>query len=198
MNIYYNVTLNMLTDNKSVPLQTIPQLVYGDVPMVVFAALDTDNSPVDLSSAVTWNLSIDVDRTDKTKPVCEIPSNSITYDETDKTLSWLINTKTSNFFSMVDGKDKVALIAELCGYDSGDALLFRFTWNMIGLMPATGGAVPESDSATGDYSAFEVYANSEEIPAGTEHSELGYVSVAIPAQMTEKFTIRHIRGERRT
>lgn len=50
--------------------------------------------------------------------------------------------------------------------------------------------MPESDSVAGDYSAFEVYANSAEIPAGTEHAELGSITVAIPALMTEKFAVR--------
>ena len=41
-----------------------------------------------------------------------------------------------------------------------------------------------------DYSAFEVYAHDTEIPVGESIELGGYVSNAIPAEMTDKFTLR--------
>ena len=190
MNLFYSIPLDALCNNEGYPLQSIPELAYGDVPAFVFSALDSENAAIDLSSASKWVLTVDVDRSIETSHLCEVPPAGFTYDAAEKTLTFRLNSKTLEFLSAVDGKSQVALIAELCGYDSSDARLFRFSWNMIGLMPVAGGAVPESDSVTGDYSAFEVYANSAEIPAGTEHAELGYITVSIPSLMTEKFAVR--------
>lgn len=190
MNIYYSVPLNMLSDGEGTPLQTVPQLAYGDVPAVIFSALGSDNAPIDLSSAVKWRLAIDVDRTNKTKPVCEVAPENIIYDAIAKTLNYLVDTRTLEFFSAVDGKAQVALIAELCGYDANDARIFRFPWNMTGVMPVGGGDAPDPVTSSADYSAFEVYANAEAIAAGTDHPVLGHITVAIPALMTERFTIR--------
>lgn len=190
MNLYYSVPLNLLTDSEGTPLQTVPQLAYGDVPSVIFTALGSDNAPVDLSSAVKWRLAVDVDRINKTRPVIEVLPEKISYDSAAKTLSYLMDTRTLEFFASVDGKIQIALIAELCGYDADDVRIFRFPWNMIGLMPVGGGEIPEAEAVTTDYSAFEVYANAEAIAAGTEHEVLGHVTTAISAQMTEKFTIR--------
>ncbi len=139
MNVYYSVPLNVLCDSNGNPLQAVPQLAYGDVPAVVFAALDADNEPVDLSSATTWELTVDVDRAVETPHLCEVLPEGFTYNATNKTLSYRLNSRTLEFFSAVNGKSQLALIAELCGYDSSDTRLFRFPWSMIGVMPVGGG-----------------------------------------------------------
>lgn len=190
MNMYYSVPLNVLIDSEGNPLQAVPQLAYGDVPAIVFTALDADNEPVDLSSATKWRLTVDVDRTVTTPHLCEVPPEEITYDATAKTLSYHLNTRTLEFFVAVDGKSQVALIAELCGFDSTETRLFRFSWDMTGVMPVDAGQAPDSVTRTAGYTAFEVYANADAIAAGTEHPVLGHITTAIPAMMTEKFTIR--------
>lgn len=190
MNMYYSAPLSKLTDSAGNPLQSIPKPAYGDVLPIVFTALDADNAPIDLSAATKWKLTVDVDRTIETKPVSEVLPENITYDPEAKTLSFTINMKTLEFFLAVNGKSQVVLISELCGYDSSDTSLFRFPWNMIGVMPVGGGDAPDPVTTTADYTAFEIYANSEEIPAGTDHPDLGYITVAIPAMMTEKFMMR--------
>ena len=48
---------------------------------------------------------------------------------------------------------------------------------------------------TADYTAWEIYANNAEIPSGAINNDLGgYVNVAIPAQMTEKFNLRSMQA----
>ena len=59
----------MLVNDDGEPLQTIPELSYGDHLDVVFTARDGNNDAVDLSSAVTWEFAIDLDRTDRTLPL---------------------------------------------------------------------------------------------------------------------------------
>lgn len=190
MELYYSISFNALCDNDGYPLQSIPELAYGDTPICVFSVLDSENKPIDLSSASKWELSVDVDRNVATSNLCNVSPTGFSYDANKKTLTFRLNSRTLEFLTAVDGKSQITLISELCGYDSNNTRIFRFAWNMIGLMPVGGGAVPETDYVTEDYTAFEVYANAEEIPAGTTHPELGYVTNKISAQMTEKFAIR--------
>jgi hypothetical protein len=189
MKLYYSRPLSVLCDSDGYPLQTTPELAYGDIQVVELTVLDENNEAVDLSAASSWKLSIDVDRNAETAAICSI--QDIVYDSTTKSLHYRLDSKTAEYFLAVNGKSHLVLIAELCGYDSTNTRLYRFPWNMIGIMPVDGGEGPDSEhSASSDYSAFEVYANSEEIATGTDHEILGHVTVAIPAQMTEIFQIR--------
>ncbi len=189
MKLYYSIPLNSLCNSEGDPLQKTLELIYGDTLTAEITVLGADNTPMDLSAATSWKLSIDVDRNVETAPVCTV--QDITYDNVAKTLHYRINTKTAEFFLAVHGKSQLALIAELCGYDATNTRIFRFPWDMVGLMPVDGEEGPDIvPSGSPDYSAFEVYANAEAIAAGTEHEVLGHVTTAIPAQMTEKFTIR--------
>lgn len=135
MNIHYSIPLNALCDSEGYPLQSIPELAYGDAPALVFTALDSENAVVDLSSASKWKLTVDVDHTVSTPHLCEVQPSEFTYNAATNTLSFCLNSKTLEFLSAVDGKSQVVLIAELCGYDADDIRVFRFSWNMLGLMP---------------------------------------------------------------
>ena len=190
MNINYSVPQNVLVNDDGEPLQAIPELIYGNHLDVVFTARDGNNDAVDLSSAVTWEFAIDLDRTDRTLPLCS--TSSITYDTTAKTLSCSVSARTLIFLEAVNGKSQVALIAEMSGFDSSGNRIFRFPWNMTGVMPVDANeTVPENPAVqTNDYTAFEVYPNETAIAAETEHPVLGHITTAIPAQMTEKFVLR--------
>ncbi len=141
MNLYYSVPLNRLVDSAGNPLQAVPRLAYGDILPVIFTALDADNTPVDLSLATKWKLTVAVDREEAAKPVLEVLD--ITYDPVAKTLSFTIDSKTPEFFMAVNGKSQVVLLTGLCGSDADDAPLFPFLWDMTGAMPCGGGGVPE-------------------------------------------------------
>lgn len=195
MNTYYSIPLSTLCDNDGYPLQAIPELAYGDVAAVVFSAVDANNTLVDLSAATHWQFLIDTDRTVETSPLCEVSSDKIIYDAVNKTLSFSIDSKTLPFLQAVNGKSQLMLIAELSGYDASNNRIFRFDWNMIGVMPISGGAVPSEPSigtVTPEITAFKVFANSTAYAVGDTIGELGNVEVVyeIPAQMTHKFIIR--------
>lgn len=162
MNINYSVPQNVLVNGDGDPLQSIPELNYGDHLDLVFTARDGENEAVDLSSAVTWEFAIDMDRSDRTLPLCS--TSSITYDATAKTLSCSVSARTLIFLEAVNGKSQVALIAEMSGFDGSGNRIFRFPWNMIGAMPVDANEiVPEESSPVivqnDDFTAFRVYAD---------------------------------------
>ena len=194
MNTIYSIPLNSLCDRSGYPLQLIPELVYGDDLSIEFSAIDANLDPVDLSGAVIWNFTLDVDRKAETVPLCETGNSLFSYNASNKTLSFSVNSKTLAFLLAVNGKSRLMLVAELSGYDADRNRIFRFSWNMTGVMPVSGGEVPDEEDVVPivreKFTAFEVYPNASAIPAGTEHPELGYITAEIPAQMTEKFTIR--------
>ena len=189
MNTYYSIPLSTLCDNDGYPLQTIPELAYGDVAAVVFSAVDANNTLVDLSAATHWQFLIDTDRTVETSPLCEVSSDKIIYDAVNKTLSFSIDSKTLPFLQAVNGKSQLMLIAELSGYDASNNRIFRFDWNMIGVMPISGGAVPSSIITTvsaNDYTAFRVYADETD-----DHTQTYPIGSYCPQFVPANILFRH-------
>ena len=189
MNINYSVPQNVLVNDDGEPLQTIPELSYGDHLDVVFTARDGNNDAVDLSSAVTWEFAIDVDRTDRTLPLCS--TSSITYDTTAKTLSCSVSARTLIFLEAVNGKSQVALIAEMSGFDGSGNRIFRFPWNMTGVMPVNANeTVPEEEPSVvvqnNDFTAFRVYADDTD-----DHTQTYPIGSYCPQFVPENILFRH-------
>lgn len=143
MDIDYSIPLEILVDSAGEPLQATPELAYGDCPSIVFTAFDAAHTAVELSSATTWIFTLNVDHSVSTPAVCEIPSTDITYNVTAKTLAFTLDTETTAFQAVVDGKSHVCLFAELSGYDSQNVRVFRFAWIMNGCSSAD--VPPDSD-----------------------------------------------------
>jgi len=138
MNIYYSTSLDVLVDQSGNPLQALPQLAFGDQLNIVFTALDANSDVLDISSAVTWTLTVDADRSISTLPLCKVLPSGISFDSTSGSLSFLLNSQTNAFQKAVNGKSQLTLFAELCGYDSANTRIFRFPWHMSGCMPVDG------------------------------------------------------------
>jgi len=189
MNINYSVPQNVLVNDDGEPLQAIPELSYGDHLDVVFTARDGNNDAVDLSSAVTWEFAIDLDRTDRTLPLCS--TSSITYDTTAKTLSCSVSARTLIFLEAVNGKSQVALIAEMSGFDGSGNRIYRFPWNMTGVMPVDANeTVPEESSPVvvqnTDFTAFRVYADDTD-----DHTQTYPIGSYCPQFVPENILFRH-------
>lgn len=113
-------------------------LAYGDRPEIVFALLDDDAQKLPLASAASWQFALDVDRKSATTPLCRTLPADITYNAASKTLSFPIDAGTAEFLAAVDGENKLPLIAELYGFDASGSRIYRFTWQMFGIMPVDG------------------------------------------------------------
>jgi hypothetical protein len=160
MNIYYSIPLNVPVDAEGEPLQSIPEIAYGDRMPLLFTALGADGLPVDLSAAVSWQFDLDVDRSGATTPM--FTTTEIAFTAATASLSCTVNARTIAFLEAVDGRSQVCLIAEMSGFDAGGNRIFRFPWNMAGVMPVNADR-DAPDAATGgqaaDFTAFRVYAD---------------------------------------
>lgn len=212
MNFNYSIPLNALIDNDGYPLQTIPELIYGNRLEVSFSARDVDNIAIDLSSAVSWRLAIDADRNSSTGTLCG--TDDIVYNRGNRTLNCFLNTRTLRYLNAVDGKDNYSLIAEMTGFDSSGNCIFRFSWNMLGVMPVNADdevPVPEPlPIAYRDYTSFRVFASDTTFSAGAIASKTAVEKALlqsvygewvidkslhepIPAGKTETFLIRALK-----
>lgn len=193
MNIRYSVPLNLLVNDNGDPLQNLWELAYGDVPEIVFAAVNANNEKIDLSDALVWQIAIDADRDSQTMVLCE--TSDIVYSSDEKTLSFSISTKTLAFLNAVNGKSKISLIAEMSGFDGSGNRIFRFHWNMTGAMPVDANTtVPDSPthgdgSQTKDFTAFRVYADDTD-----DHTQTYAVGSYCPQFVPDNILFRHASG----
>ena len=177
MELYYSVSQDILTDSAGNPLPCQPRLAYGDVLPIAFTGLDSSGAAADLSAASHWEFSIDSDLSSQTGPLCG--TSDVAYDSTNRRLAFTVSAKTLKFLNAVDGKGDVFLFAELSGYDSTENRVFRFRWNMAGVMPVDAdGTTPEPVSPSGassSYTAFRVYADDTD-----DHTQLYQVGSYCP------------------
>lgn len=143
--IYYNVDARKLCDSSGSPVNTVPELSYGEQPVWTLTLLHDDGSSAIPENVIAFKAAVAFDFNSATPVSCRTLPGEITVQE--NVISVPLNAETLSFLEAVSGRESTKAWFELSGLDRDGKrcfyLIFRINARMV-LDPVQDENVPES------------------------------------------------------